>query len=394
MKKNLLETAFVVAFTFMLIAIVAFFPFNLKFFNAFKNAFYDFKFTDIYYSELQTDSKLNNNIVLINIANGSREEIAKQIETISKYKPKSISIDANFTEKKDSISDTYLKEVITENSVITASMLEYSNEKLVNEKVSNKYFEAEHGYANLLVKEEKSVVRNFVPYMITPRGDSIFSFAAEITKKVAPSKYKILLARGKEKEIISYCGRQESFITLDKDAVIEKDTMTLKLVNGKHVIMGFLGEKLTSVPSLEDRHFTPMNSKLVGKSNPDTYGVVIHANILNMILKENYINRSSLFLNILLSILLIFFATYFFIKDYLIVPMWFHFKAKIIQLVIMIVLIYFEMLLYHYFHFKLDLSIGIAGVLLSVDVIYFYDGFAKYLHKKTGFNSIFLHSSH
>lgn len=50
MKKYYLETTFVVAFTFMLITIVAFFPFNLKFLNSFKNAFYDFKFTDIYYS--------------------------------------------------------------------------------------------------------------------------------------------------------------------------------------------------------------------------------------------------------------------------------------------------------------------------------------------------------
>ena len=89
-----------------------------------------------------------------------------------------------------------------------------------------------------------------------------------------------------------------------------------------------------------------------------------------------------------------FFSTLFFMKDYLEVPMWFHFKAKIIQLLMMMILVYIEMVLYHYYHLKLDLSIGIAGILLSVDVIYFYDGFAKYLNKKTGFNSVFLHSSH
>lgn len=395
MKKSIIESSFIVVLTFVLIAIVAFFPFNLKFFNSFKNAFYDFSFTDIYYSDLKPDNSLNTEIVIVNIGNGDRVDISKQIEIISKYNPQSISLDAFFLKKKNDSTDYILKNAIVDNNVITTSKIKYDNNTPIGIITSDKYFEANHGFANLYIKGGNSVIRNFTPYIISSNNDTINSFASEIVKQHNATKYYKLINRNNSKEIIKYSANQENFIAIDKNDILEDTLGRLKSIfKEKHVILGYLGDSLNSIPNLEDRHFTPMNSKLVGKSNPDTYGVVIQANILSMILSENYINKSSLFISLFISTLLMLLATYLFIKDYIHRPMWFHFKAKVIQLLIMVILIYIEMMLYHYFNYKLDLSLGIAGILLTVDVIYFYDGFAKYLNKKFNYNSIFLHSSH
>jgi CHASE2 domain-containing sensor protein len=55
--------------------------------------------------------------------------------------------------------------------------------------------------------------------------------------------------------------------------------------------LGFLGEIIGDyVPG--DIFFTPLNKKIIGRSLPDMYGVVVHANIIKMILDKEFIYHS------------------------------------------------------------------------------------------------------
>ena len=47
----------------------------------------------------------------------------------------------------------------------------------------------------------------------------------------------------------------------------------------KIVLMGYTGG-MSDEHDVEDQHFTPMNSKIAGKSLPDMKGIYIHASIL------------------------------------------------------------------------------------------------------------------
>ena len=56
----------------------------------------DVELTDYVFSSLRKDPNVDQNIVIVNIGNLSRRQIAEQIQIISKYKPKVIGIDGFF----------------------------------------------------------------------------------------------------------------------------------------------------------------------------------------------------------------------------------------------------------------------------------------------------------
>ena len=72
---------------------------QLQVFNAFDpigQALGDVELTDYVFSSLRKDPDVDQNIVIVNIGNLSRRQIAEQIQIISKYKPKVIGIDGFF----------------------------------------------------------------------------------------------------------------------------------------------------------------------------------------------------------------------------------------------------------------------------------------------------------
>ena len=158
----------------------------------------------------------------------------------------------------------------------------------------------------------------------------------------------------------------------------------------KIVLLGFAPED----GSWEDKHFTPMNAKYVGKSTPDMQGVFVHANIIEMLLHKNYITRTSTWLTWLLAFVLCWLHMAIFIKYFLEHHIWFHLVAKIAQLVSTILFVYLGLLFFVKFDHKLNLAPTLIAIILAVDVLYFYEAIAKWLNKKFGFKNIFSHAKH
>ena len=72
---------------------------DYKIFSAFdpiSQALTDFELTDFAFSKLRPDPLIDQRIVLVNIGNLPRRDLARQIQIISQYHPKVIGIDSFF----------------------------------------------------------------------------------------------------------------------------------------------------------------------------------------------------------------------------------------------------------------------------------------------------------
>lgn len=88
LKDAFFSTIFCLILTFILAGIVI----NLSFLNPFKEAFKDFSFTDIYYSEKIHETALPKDIILINIEDRNRFELGLLLESVLAENPKVIGL--------------------------------------------------------------------------------------------------------------------------------------------------------------------------------------------------------------------------------------------------------------------------------------------------------------
>jgi len=116
LKDAFLSTLFCLFLTFLLSLIIL----KLSFLNPFKEAFKDFCFSDIYYAEQTQDNNVSKDIILVNIENKSRLEIAFLLESLIETKPKVIGVDAIFRELKNEEEDKYLSKFLSNSLIISA----------------------------------------------------------------------------------------------------------------------------------------------------------------------------------------------------------------------------------------------------------------------------------
>jgi CHASE2 domain-containing sensor protein len=136
--------------------------------------------------------------------------------------------------------------------------------------------------------------------------------------------------------------------------------------------MGYMGKSFNHPADLEDRYFTPMNPVLAGRSIPDMYGVVIHANIASMILNENYINTMPKWLNILLSFIVCYFFILFiewFMKKN---TMLYHLLIPVILLFITTLLVYLFFIMYKFCNYNIDSTFFLVPILLYTTFMTYY----------------------
>ncbi len=131
----------------------------------------------------------------------------------------------------------------------------------------------------------------------------------------------------------------------------------------KIVIIGFLGDYLGD-PSWSDKFFTPLNSKVAGRANPDMFGAVVHANIVAMILNEDYVNEIPEWLQYLIAFVICFANVYLLHWVDKRFPIWFDALQVIIQILEIIFISVLIVFVFAWFNFKLDLTLTIAATAL------------------------------
>lgn len=289
---------------FAVIGALASIPVNVDFLNPFVQAFADFELTDIAFSRLRADAQIaaDTNIVIVNIGKLPRPLIAAQIARLAEHHPAVIGIDAFFRQPKRDELDTALVRVLTENTniVLVSKLSKYNPARNAFDSLETSHpmftRRAAFAFANVISDSVSgfNTVREFSPKetaRVHGRDSVQYAFSVELARRLNPEATKRFLERNQESEVINFRGNYSRFYTLDADDVLDPTT-NLEFVRGKLVLMGYMGTTLEE-PSLEDIFYTPMNPRNVGKTLPDMYGVVVHANIVSMILHEAPINTMS-----------------------------------------------------------------------------------------------------
>ena len=394
------DTTMGTAFIFLLIL------FGGRLFNAFEvlnpvgEALADIEVTDIVFSRIRNELRVDpdKDVVLVNIGRLNREGIAQQIEILNKYQPKAIGIDAFFRTLKDPSGDSLLSEAFskTDKLVMVSKLNNYnpSTDTFDTLETSHPIF-SRHGhsaFANLITsadeQEQFKICRTFTPIEYTRSGSEHF-FALKLAQLCDSSATSNFLRRSNQTEFINYRGNMAlndnstyrgKFFALDWDQVLKED-FTPDLVKDKIVLMGYLGEDFWD-KSWEDKFFSPVNVQYAGKTNPDMYGAVIHANILSMILNGDYIDAMSDRAGIIVGIVLCFLNVALFTWIYRKLPHWYDGLTKSIQLLEALLLLIIIVVVFHLFNYKLNLTLGIIAVLLAGDSLEVYFGVIKNLFSK------------
>jgi CHASE2 domain-containing sensor protein len=166
-----------------------------------------------------------------------------------------------------------------------------------------------HGYANI-EKDDDEVVRRYWPYR-TIGGHRWLSLPVQMMRIYDSSLVRGILEGPEQASIINYCGTYPQFQTVPMNDVIFTD-MYASIFKDAIVLVGFVNEG--GLFYLDDTHKTPMGRKTersnpdgttsVGIEGPDMAGILIHANVLNMLLHREGITPVSEITDVMLAFLL------------------------------------------------------------------------------------------
>ena len=293
----------------------------------------DFDFTDYAMAKLRKPALEDPRVVLVNFGALDRREAAHLINAISHYKPKVIGIDAlyncegglrdsiNCPQLKDSIGNRMLSDAIRRaGNVVLATKLMQSDSlaKLDSEiadslELSDPVFSnyAKNGFINLpsgsSKQEDVKVARTLFPRR-NVKNKTELAFSVHMALVYDSVKTKKFLVRDNEEEIINFRGNIRVWEVppgIPQNKELEAANFTIyfvvdfedvlsgnvspELFKDKIVVIGYLGDFLGD-SAYEDKFFTPINENPYGKSNADMFSPVIQANIISMILDEDYIN--------------------------------------------------------------------------------------------------------
>lgn len=376
---------------FVVIGLLGLLPLNTKVLNPFKVALTDFDFNDIAYSKLgkNKETPFDPRIAVVNIGQADRAQIAQMLEKVSASEPKAIGIDARFEGARDPAADAYLKQTLQQTpNLVLASKINWKSKHNVEEKGYFVSAANSFGYVNF-IGEEGGTIRYFSPFE-QANGVKHLSFTAALIQKASPHTFRKLMKRQKETELIHYTRHENQYLVVDGADLLE-DQVADSLFKNKIVLLGYVN---SSPFDVEDKHFTPFNEKIAGKSLPDMNGVFIHANILSMVLDNSYIKKIPAWINWAITILIAWLHMVLFIRYYIESHIWFHLVAKIAQLLSAIFFVYLSIMLFHLFNLKVSMKLATGAIILAIDVIYFYEAFALWLNKKWKYRTVFLHTHH
>jgi CHASE2 domain-containing sensor protein len=362
-------------------------PVNCGFLSPVATALGDFDVYDIVYSKLLEEQTVDTNIVIVNIGNLSRKELAEQIKVINKFNPAVIGIDAFFEKEKDPVSDSLLSNTLSNcRNLVMVDKLDNFNEdtKLygsLNSSINIFSRYSQGGYANLPNDDAVAfrTIREFRP-MEKVNDSTALAFSAKIVSIYKNDAFQKLFQRGKRNEIINYRGNYNRFYFIDTYQYTEPG-VDFSFIKNKIVLMGYMGPDFNT-KTLEDVFFTPLNERYAGKSFPDMYGIVIHANIISMILNGTFINTMPMWISLLIAIILCFLNVKILIRIMSRLKDWFNALTKLFIFIYSIITLFLSIEILHYCNYRINLTIALIAVVLSNTAIELYDNYILKFNKK------------
>ena len=371
------------------VIIIEFFPqyFNIDFLNPIQNSIDNFNLTDMVFSSIRDPNlkSMDTNIVIVNIGSMSRAGIAREIEIINKYDPAVIGIDSFFKLRKDDSLDVPLINALSKiKHLVLAEKIVYDKQKNLFDSMITSHPDFAKfgvgGYANLVLDQNEYMTVRTISPKEPVNQDIRYFFPVQLVRYYNPSKVQTLLTREHRTEIVDFARNIDKYKVFDVIDIM-KDTDSLKCIKGKIVLMGYLGPNLQTVVS-EDNFYTPMNKLFLGKSFPDMYGLIIHANVISMILNETYFEQMP---KVITKILEIAYLSIIIISLHLLRikrPEWYEPFSIISTIGMMIAIFSLLIFVFNKFNYYIGTTYMLWGIVLLVPVYEGYQDSIKPLSKK------------
>ena len=396
--KKLIYNIFGTAFVFVTMWGLSHVAFSLDFLNVFGEVLDDYNTNDIAFSKFKAPhAATDTNIVIVNIGELSRAGISQQIDILNEFDPAVIGIDVDFEVDSDPFEDSILASsfIRTKNLVLWSKVTNgkpdsldesrtlWDTLRLVNGRFNKLAY---HGYTNALTEGESEFEtwRETSSVEHLSDGKREYSFAAKITQRFDSISAQKFIDRNKNYpvEIINFRGNLDKFTILDISDVLDTNFVA-ETVKGKIILMGYLGAEFRSKTWDGDKYYSPLNERPVGRVAPDMYGVVVHANIISMILHDDYINTIPQWMVYLIAIIMCFInvALFSWLSESEFWGPWYGIVSKIIQLVEIVGLIYIMLYFFINQNIKLDLTITFLSTALAGELIEIYEVMVQNLSK-------------
>ena len=388
LKEAFVATSIIVTITFLISSL----PLKNEFLKGIRQDVNGFDIYDLTFNDSKKINKRDTNIIIIQV-DDTRNNIAEQIRLIESYEPAIVGVDVFFEKEKDSINDTGLLEVAaTYKNLVFGNMLNEVNEEEELQR-ANSFFEKNNngshsGYMNF-VGNELAVVRNYPPFY-TVNKKQIPSFTSKIIEQYSAEIYANLKKKKTKQAVINYSGNApDTYTSISKEELLEyhETGQLAKLIKNKIVLLGYFVKYPPYV--MEDLKFSPLNKTIAGKSFPDMYGVVIHANILTMIIENKFAVMASDVFSYFVAFFVTFLFLWYIMKPHTEKSHPSHAKILILQLLLILFSIYIFVQIFDLFLFKTPLTPLVISLVLCVELLGLYKIIALWLHKKFGYITIF-----
>ena len=383
-----LEAFLVSVLVFLVLGALAIIPWGFKAFDPIKEVLNDFSYTDVYYTKISREARVDTSIVLINIGRADRRALADLVEAVGAAHPRAMGLDAYFLARPDAGTARLAKVLKAQPRLVVG---EYLTEPAGSPASAFNLPPTQRGYLNFVGNDSlNTTVRYFRPFLET--ADRRYtSWSAQLLRLADPAAFAALQSRQQDRETIRYQGDLSRFIAYE-GAAVTAGAVPPAALKGKIIILGFLGEPMGTRTSLEDLHFTPLNAKQLGRSLPDMYGPVIQANILSMMLHRDYITPTPRWGELLLAFGVCYLHVMLFMYLYVHYLLWYHPLTTVIQFVSGAVLVYFMIQLFVGASVGLGVVLPVLTMILAVDVLCLYEALAAWLYRKRGIRSYIIHA--
>lgn len=156
--------------------------------------------------------------------------------------------------------------------------------------------------------------------------------------------------------------QQVKFAFLDVDAVFDSAFLENRFLKDKIVLLGYVDQK---APEIIDMFYTPLNAQYAGRTYPDMYGVVVHANIISMLLHGNYIDVMPSWAAMFLALLVTYCNVIFFAFIHDRYETWFEVFARLMQFAQLIICLLLILYLFYNFDYEININLLIASVFID-----------------------------
>lgn len=249
-------------------------------------------------------SPLNDEIIIIDLRDTCRADIAAAVKVLLTADPSVIGLDmvldgSGCAGGRDTAGTEALLDLIRADDRL---VLGYDLHDTAGTSALRRERPGQLGYVNLHVSDELSTVRSY-PALHTVGSTVHYSFAAQLAKAHAPERWLSLLGREMDFELFHFVPVRDAapaFPLLAFPDLAGLDSLSLqRSLRGKVLIVADRG-----VCPPDDLHYSPLNPVLSGHAAPDMQGSELHARFLDNLLKGRLLDALPWYWTLLLALFL------------------------------------------------------------------------------------------